>query len=171
MQNVIVYVSIIMFALALLPVYANVYVYADSGRRYFSAKVLLWKFIPVVKLSTAENGKMRLNGNELKIKPGDALSLAQLTMHNVNLFKLIQLGDFGIQSNTSAYLALLQYVGWLPPYNAIKYSGRVCKLKNYVILNCSRERIVYCAKAVCAINLIAAIKILILMLKENVNEI
>lgn len=170
MQNLVVYGTSALFAVALLPLYATVYIYADSGSRYVSANVYLWRVFRPVCISTAEDGKMQFNGKEIKFTPAAALKAGKALIDNLCLFKFVQLCDFGLQSHYGAYLALFQRMAALPLYEYLTVTGSSCRLKNYTVLNAEHGHVIYCGKAACAVNIVAAVKILISVLRESRNE-
>ena len=170
MQNLVVYGVSALFMLSLVPVYTSVYLYADGGRRYVSASVYLWRIFRPLQLSTADDGRMQMNGREFELDPAEALRAVKEVLDNLCLFKLVQLCDIGMQSGYGAYLALFQRMIVLPLYKYIELSGSACKLKNYTVLDDCHDGVIWCGKAVCVFNIVAAVKILICILRGNSNE-
>ncbi len=169
-QDLVVYGVNGLFLLCLLPVYTSVYLYADAGRAYFSVDAYLWRFIHPLQLSTADDGGMRLNGGDLNIGPVAATRAAKVAFDNLCLFKLVQLSDFGLKSGAAAYAALFQRAATFALYKYAELSGSRCKLRNYAVFNAEHGNVVWCGKAVCAVNVVAAAKLLICVLREIGNE-
>lgn len=157
-----------LFFVSVLPVYVSVYAYADSGKKYASANFCLYRIFRFLNVNTEEDGRIMINGKEAGINPAAAVRDGKTVLDNLCVFKIIQLSDFGLGSEKSAYAALLQSAVTFPLYSYIDKSGGACKLKNYVILNAEHSDIKYCAKVVSVINLVAALKILFVLLMERI---
>ena len=170
MENFIVYGACSLFFFSVLPVYVSVYAYADSGQKYASANFCLYRALRFLSVDNDEGGKLRINGKAAGFNPATALRNGKIVFDNLCVFKVIQLSDFGLQSEAGAYAALAQSAVAFPVYSYISKKGSTCKLKNYVILNEEHGNIKYSAKVVSVINLIAALKILFILLLERVNE-
>lgn len=168
MENFIVYGGTALFFVSVLPVYVSVYAYADTGKKYASANFCLYRIFRFLNVNTEEDGRIMINGKEAGINPAAAVRDGKIALDNLCVFKIIQLSDFGLGSEKSAYAALLQSAVTFPLYSYIDKSGSACKLKNYVILNAEHSEIKYCAKAVSVINLVAALKILFVLLTERI---
>ena len=168
MENFIVYGGTALFFVSVLPVYVSVYAYADSGKKYASANFCLYRIFRFLNVNTEEDGRIMINGKEARINPAAAVRDGKIALDNLCVFKIIQLSDFGLGSEKSAYAALLQSAVTFPLYSYIDKSGSASKLKNYVILNAEHSEIKYCAKAVSVINLVAALKILFVLLMERI---
>ncbi len=82
----------------------------------------------------------------------------------------MQLGDYGMQKDGNAYVALAQNCFTTAIYKFIQCNGNYCKLRNYAVLNEEHSEIRYYAKAVTVINMIVMAKILIIILKEKIND-
>lgn len=157
-----------LFFVSVLPVYVSVYAYADSSKKYASANFCLYRVFRFLNVNTEEDGKIMINGKEAGINPALAARDGKIAFDNLCVFKVIQLSDFGLGSDMGAYAALLQSVVTFPLYSYIEKSGSACKLKNYVILNAEHSDIKYCAKVVSVVNLVAAFKILFILLTERI---
>ena len=169
-ENFIVYGVCSLYFLSVLPVYVSVYAYADSSRKYASANFCLYRIFRFLSVDTDDGGKLRINGKVAGFNPAEAIKDGKIVFDNLCVFKVIQLSDFGLKSDSVAYAALLQSAATFPVYSYISKKGSACKLKNYVILNEEHGDIMYSAKVVSVINLITALKILFILLLERINE-
>lgn len=169
MENFIVYGITSLFFFSLLPVYVSVYAYADSGAKYASVNVCLYRVFRLVNINS-EEGKMKINGKDADVNPATALKDGKVFFDNLCLFKIIQLSDFGMESEAGAYASLAQSAFTLPLYHYISRRGYACKLKNYIVFNYEHGDVKYCAKAVSVINLVSALKILFMIFTEKLNE-
>ena len=67
-ENFIVYGITSLFFFSLLPVYVSVYAYADSGAKYASVNVCLYRVFRLVNINS-EEGKMKINGKDADVTP------------------------------------------------------------------------------------------------------
>ncbi len=170
-ESLIVYGATVLFFFSVLPVYVSVYVYADSGKKYASVNFCIYRFLRFLNINSAEDGhSMQINGKDAEIDIPLAMKDAKIALDNTCLFKIIQLSDYGMLRESNTYAALLQGAITFPLYTYLKRSGSKCKLKNYTIFNMEHSELEYAAKVVSVINLIVAIKILIIMLMERIHE-
>lgn len=169
-ENFIVYGCTALFAAALLPVYVSVYAFADSSEKFASTNFCVYRFIRFLNVNTEEGGAVKVNGKDMKINPLIAARDAKVAFDNLCVFKIIQLSDFGLLNQANAYAALGQSAVTFPLYSYIAKRGSSCKLKNYVILNFEHGDIFYTAKVVSVLNIVTALKIIFLLLRERTDE-
>lgn len=169
MGNLIVYGTSSLFFFGLLPVYVSVYTYADSKKKFASLNICIYRIFRLANINSAE-GHIQINGKDAGINIVTAVKNAKTAFDNLCLIKVVQLADFGITNDAGAYASLAHHALTLALYNYISCGGGNCKLSGHVILNCEQDGIRHCAKAVCIINLVAATKILFMILSENADE-
>ena len=170
MQNLIVYGSAFGFLFCLFPVYLTVYVYANTETKYASVNLCIYRYIRFLNINTADNGeKMQINGKDAQIQPYTLVKNTKILVDHICIFKIIQLGDYGIRGGLNAYTALLQNAITLPVYKYLECSGSEYKLKNYTILNAEHCYLHYAAKSACVINMLAALKVLFIIFLEKVK--
>lgn len=170
MDNFIVYGVPALFFAAVLPVYVSVYAYGNTHTKYASVNFCLYRVIRFMNMNTEEDGRLMINGKEAKVNPALALRDGKIAFDNLCISKIVQLSDFGLVKDENAYIALLQSAVTFPLYSYISKKGSFCKLRNYVILNAEHGGITYGAKVVSVINLVAALKILFILMLERINE-
>ncbi|MCD8308958.1 MAG: hypothetical protein LUD19_03805 [Clostridia bacterium] len=171
MQNLLVYGAAAGFLIAVFPVYFSVYAYGNTETKYASANFCLFRYIRFLNVNTAEDGnRMQVNGKDTQFNISQFLKTAKIFLDHVCIFKIIQLSEYGVTSEANAYIALAQSAVTLPLYKYLECTGSRCKLRNYVILNTEHSELRYSAKAVCVINLLAAVKLIYIILKRGLNE-
>ncbi|MCD8372365.1 MAG: hypothetical protein LUD27_03585 [Clostridia bacterium] len=168
MENFIVYGLAAGLFFTVFPVYFSVYAYLNTETRYASANFCVFRFIRFLNINTADGGgKMQVNGKDMQLDLPQLLKNSKILLDNVCVFKIVQLGDYGVREENNAYLALLQNAATLPLYKYLEGTGSRCKLRNYSIINAEHSELHYCGKAVCVINMLAAIKILFIIFSER----
>ncbi|MGN0808264.1 MAG: hypothetical protein ACI4MN_07460 [Candidatus Coproplasma sp.] len=173
MNELIIYLSAAAFIIYIFPVHVFSYVYVTTQKGYISLNVSLYKFIPLYK------GNFKLKASEIDLKPlfnnGGGLKI-KYPSHYVDLYnklcitKIVQVGDFGIQNEDNAYLALAQNSFTQALYTFVKVNGGRTKLKNYVVLNNEHDYICYCLKLVGVINLMTLLRVFIVYFWSVLNE-
>ena len=169
-ENFIVYGLSALFFAAVLPVYVGAYVYVDTGKKYASVSFYVYGAIKFLNINTEDRGRLFVNGKEAGIDPVSAVKNAKITLCNLCVTKIIQLSDFGADSESNAYAALAHSAATLPLYGYLSRVSPFCKLRNYIIFASGHCDINYMAKAVGAINVVSAVKILILLLVRGIYE-
>lgn len=157
----------------LFPIHIYNYIYVNSREHYASINISAYRLFRIFNINTVKNSpaKMQINGKDKKIDMRFVRSRSLQIFNNLCITKIIQLGDFGVQSNKCAYLALGQNALAQTLYAFIKMNGGRTKLKNYTVLNEEHGDFLYYAKVVGAINLITVIKIVLILIVEKLNEI
>lgn len=166
-NTAIVYVSAILFALAVFPVHILHYAYVSTMSNYASVNITLYGVYTVLNFNTDDKLKSALKKRKKKLEAKkqptkDEKDKTGLTPANwVKLYnkicitKIIQLADFGIQNENNVYIALAQKALTDAVYTFVKVNGgSKTKLKNYAILNYEHEHINYYLKLVGVINAI-----------------
>ena len=168
MENFIVYGGTALFFVSVLPVYVSVYAYADSGKKYASANFCLYRIFRFLNVNTEEDGRIMSNVKEAGINPAASVRDGKIALDNLCVFKIIQLSDFGLGSEKSAYAALLQSAVTFPLYSYIDKSGSACKLRHYVVLNAEPSEIKYCAEAVRVIHTVVALQLAVVLVMGRI---
>ncbi len=155
----------------LFPIHISNYVYTDSVEQYASVNVCIFRYIKLFNINTVKNkpNHMMVNGKDKELDFSHVKANAFGVFKRLQLVKMVQLGDYGLMSDSGAYIALAQSAVSNCLYTVMLYSGSYAKLKNYTILNQSRAGIRYYAKAEIAINALAVINIIIYLISEKVK--
>lgn len=172
MNEVAVCVTAALFALAVFPVHVYNYIYLDTGKKYASINAGVYGVINIFNANTVSDNprEMQVNGKNKKIDPTRIKYFFYKIFNCLCLYKVVQLGDYGMQKEGNAYVALVQSCFTTTIYKFIQCNGNYCKLRNYSVLNEEHSEIRYYAKAVTVINLLVAAKILIIILKEKIHD-
>lgn len=173
MGNILVILSAVFFFIGLFPVHIYNYVYVNTAEKYAAVNVSAYRWIRLVNLNTVKNApnKMNVNGKDKQIDTSFIRSRALRIFNNLCLTKIVQVGDYGIQDEKSAYIALAQNSLTQGLYYFIKANGGRTKLKNYTVLNEEHGDVVYYAKVVGVINAVTVAKILTILIWGKLNEI
>lgn len=170
MNLAVVYLSAFGFALYIFPVYVYNYAFISTKDKRLTAKVLIYKLLPIYKIEKQLNGKIRKesrNVKPLKLKyPKHYLDL----YNKLCITKIIQICDFGMQNQVNVYAAVLQNSLTQAVYGFVKANGGKTKLKNFVVLNGEHGDVVYCLKLVGVVNLVTLLRIGIIYLWSLLNE-
>ncbi len=163
-------VNAALFAILIFPVHLYNYIYINTGQKYASLNVGTygWNFFNVNTVKDRPN-EMQVNGKNKKIDIKQFKSSFYKIFNCICLYKMVQLGDFGMQGEANAYIALAQNCLTTAIYKFIQINGNFCKLRNYTILNQEHSDIRYYAKTVTVINGFVVLKILIILLMEKIN--
>ncbi len=171
MNYVAIWIILGIIILLIFPINISSYIYIDQRRKYSSLNVCAFKFIRFFNLNTVEDNpfKMEINGKSSDIDLNKLKTNIFGIISRIPVKKVIQLGDYGILSDTSAYLALIQSRLSEIVYR-ISCTKKSVKLKNYTVLNQSEKGVRYYAKIVSVVNLIIIFNVIIYLLMEKLNE-
>lgn len=170
MSNAIVYVSAILFFIAIFPVHVLNYVFISTGKRYASFNVTVYRLFTIINLNTekdrisykkSDNGRQKplmTNTNWLKL------------FNNLCITKIVQLGDYGIKNENNVYIALANNAFTNALFSFIKINGGKTKLKNYAILNYEHSYVNYYLKLAGVINVITLAKLFTVFIWGKLNE-
>lgn len=170
MGEAMVYVSAVGFAVALFPIHLYNYIYINTESKYVGLNICVYRFIRFYNANTVKNklGEMQVNGKSKKFDPQQTRRKAYRIFNNLCIFKIVQLGDFGLVEQNNAYAVLAQHALTTAIYKFIQINGSYTKLRNYTILNQEHGFIRYYCKAVTIINAIVIGKI---FLMEKINAL
>lgn len=171
MENTAAVVAVCLCAVLLFPIHIDNYLYINKDEKYVSLNIVLYSFIRVFNINTVKNSptKMQVNGRERNIKADVIKKNALKIVKELTLTKIVQLGDYGMQSENNAYAALMQSLLTNALYSYMDYRRKI-KLKNFVILNTAHKNILHYAKISCVINIVTLLKILIKISLGRINE-
>ncbi len=171
MSEAAVYIAAIGFALCVFPFHIYNYVYINTADKYASVNAGVYK-INFFNANTVKDkpNEMQVNGKSKKIEPNKLkLSLYKI-FNQLCIYKVVQLGDYGVMNENNAYIVLAQHGLTTAIYKFLQMNGNYCKLRNYTILNCEHSAIRYYAKAVTIINLFVVSKIILIIFLEKLHE-
>ena len=163
-----VYLSAIGFALSLFPVHLYNYIYVNSEEKYAGLNIGVYGLINFFNANTVKNkpGEMQINKKfDLKKVKFSAYKI----FNSLCIFKIVQLGDYGIKKPSNAYIAFAQNTLTTAIYKFIQINGHYAKLRNYSVLNYEHEDIRYYCKLVTILNMFVVGKILFILLLEKLN--
>lgn len=171
MNEAMVYLSALGFALSLFPFHLYNYIYVNTENKYMAVNVCAYRFIRVFNVNTVKDkpGEMQINGKNKKLNLKDFKFSAYKIFNSLCIFKIVQLGDFGLSKDKNAYLVLAQNALTTALYKFIQINGHYAKLRNYTVLNKEHGFIRYYCKAVTIINLFVVGKIILIILMEKIN--
>lgn len=171
MSEAAIYIAAIGFIISIFPIHIYNYVYINTADKYASLNVGVYKF-NFFNANTVKDkpNEMEINGKSEKVDP-NKLKLSLFKIFNqLCIYKLIQLGDYGVIKEDNAYAALAQYGLTTAIYKFLQLNGNYCKLRNYTVINCEHSAIRYYAKMVTIINLFVVSKIFLIIILEKLNE-
>ena len=171
MTDVLVWLSAVGFLLAVFPVHVFNYVFINTTTKYASINAGVYG-IRFFNANTVENNprEMQINGKKKKVDPSKLKLNFYKIFNQICIYKIVQLGDYGMQKDANAYVLLLQNGLTTAIYKFLQMNGNYGKLRNYVVLNAEHSDIRYYAKAVTVINLMVVAKILFIIIMEKINE-
>lgn len=172
MSEAVVYVAAIGFLIAVFPFHIYNYVFVNTQTKYVSVNAGVFAF-NFFNANTVENNpsEMQINGKNKKID-AKKLNISLYKIFNqVCVYKVVQLGDYGLGKDGNAYAALAQHAFTTAIYKFIQVNGNYCKLRNFTIFNQSHSHIRYYAKVVTIINLMVLAKIFFIIIMEKINEL
>lgn len=160
------------FVLVVFPVHVYNYLYLNTEIKFASINAGIYK-ISFFNANTIENNprEMQINGKKKKIDPTVFSLNYYRIFKQICVYKIVQLGDFGVRDDKKIYVLLVQNALTNAIYNFLKINRNYCKLKNYTILNEEHSEIRYYAKAVTVLNVIVVLKIMLIILMEKINEL
>ena len=170
MNEAMVYMSAIGFALALFPIHLYNYIYINTETKYAGLNVCAYRFIRFFNANTIKDrpGEMQVNGKNKKLDLKKRHRAYQI-FNSLCIFKIVQLGDFGLAKQNNAYIALTQNALTTAIYKFIQINGNYAKLRNYTVLNEEHDYIRYYCKAVTIINSFVVGKIILILILEKLN--
>ncbi len=172
MSDALVYLSAIGFFISVFPIHVVNYVYVTTLQPYASVNVCLYRFIRILNINTVKNSltKMSVNGKEKKMDKSFINKNALKIFNNLCITKIVQVGDFGIQSEFNIYAAFCQKCLTEAVYAFVRINGGRTKLRNYTLLNYEHDYINYYMKVAGIINLMTIGKIFSILIWEKLNE-
>lgn len=172
MGNAMVYLSAALFALSVFPFHIYNYIYINTEDGYASLNAGVYG-INFFNANTVKNNprEMQINGKNRKIEPKKLKGSLYKIFNQICLYKIVQLGDYGLKNQSNAYVALAQSALSTALYKFIQINGNYCKLRNYTILNEEHSEVRYYAKTVTIINLTVVAKIILIILWEKLHEL
>lgn len=170
MNEAMVYMSAVGFAIALFPIHFYNYIYINTENKYASLNVCAYRFLRFYNANTVKNsiGEMQVNGKNVKFDPQKVKYSAYKIFNSLCLYKIVQLGDYGMTGQNNAYIVLAQNALTTAIYKFIQINGNYTKLRNYTVLNQEHGFIRYYCKAVTIVNIIVINKILLILLMEKI---
>lgn len=171
MADVWVWLAGVVFFLAVFPLHIYNYLFINTATKYASINAGIYG-INFFNANTVENNprEMQVNGKKKKIDASSFNLNFYKIFNQLCIYKIIQLGDYGIQKDGNAYILLLQHGLTTAIYKFLQMNGNYGKLRNYAVLNSEHSDIRYYAKAVTVVNLIVVAKILFIIVMEKINE-
>jgi len=170
-MNVAVYIGAALFALLVFPFHLYNYVYINTEEKYASLNVGVYG-INFYNLNTVKNrpGEMQVNGKNKKVDVKSVNVNTYKIFNQLCLYKIVQLGDYGVRKDANIYIAFGQNCFTTAIYKFVQMNGNFCKLRNYTILNEEHDDIRYYAKAVTVVNAVVVLKIIYILLKGKLHE-
>ena len=172
MNEAMVYLSAVGFALTLFPVHLYNYIYVNSENKYASLNIGVYKMFNFFNANTVKDkpGEMQVNGKSKKMDMRNVKSSAYKIFNTLCIYKIVQLGDYGVKEQKNAYVALAQSAFTTAIYKFIQINGNYSKLRNYTVLNEESDNVRYYCKAVTILNFVVVGKIILILLLEKLNE-
>lgn len=173
MNEAMVYLSAAGFALALFPIHLYNYIYINTETKYAGLNVCAYRFLRFYNANTVKDkpGQMQVNGKSKKFSPEKIKFSAYKIFNSLCIFKIVQLGDYGLIKQNNAYVVLAQNAFTTALYKFIQINGNYTKLRNYTVLNQEHEYIRYYCKAVTIINSFVVGKIILILILEKLNAL
>jgi len=171
MTDVLVWLAAVGFLLAVFPLHVYNYFYINTEKKYASVNAGIYG-INFFNANTVENNprEMQINGKKKNIDPSKFKLNFYKIFNQLCIYKIVQLGDYGMQKDRNAYILLLQNGLTTAIYKFLQMNGNYGKLRNYSVLNAEHSEIRYYAKAVTVINGIVIAKIILIIIMEKINE-
>ena len=173
MNEAIVYIAAVGFALAIFPIHLYNYIYINTENKYAGLNVCAYRFLRFYNANTVKNkpGEIQVNGKSKKFDPQDVKFSSYKIFNSLCILKIVQLGDYGLGEQNNAYIVLVQNALTTAIYKFIQINGNYTKLRNYTVLNHEHEYIRYYCKAVTIINLFVIAKIILILIMEKINAL
>ena len=171
MKEAMVYMSAVGFAFSLFPVHFYNYIYINTENKYASLNSGLYGLINLFNVNTVKDrpGEMEVNGKSKKIDPRTIKASAYKIFNSLCIYKIVQLGDFGMKQDKNAYALLTQNSLTVALYKFIQTNGNYAKLRNYTIANEEHGFVRYYLKAVTIVNSFVIAKIIMILILEKLN--
>ncbi len=171
MTDVFVWLAAVGFLLAVFPLHVYNYFYINTENKYASVNAGIYG-INFFNANTVENSprEMQINGKKKNIDPSKFKLNYYKIFNQLCIYKIVQLGDYGMQKERNAYILLLQNAFTTAIYKFLQMNGNYGKLRNYSVLNAEHSEIRYYGKAVTVINGIVIAKIILIIIMEKINE-
>ena len=168
MNEALVYLGALGFTIFIFPIHINNYIYINTGLKYASLNIGIFKFnfynVNTVKDSFSE---MQINGKSKKVDAKKLNVSLYKIFNQLCIYKIVQLGDFGVKKDANVYAALVQNCFATAIYKFIQINGNYCKLRNYTIFNEDHSEIRFYAKTVTILNLSVIAKIIFIIIMEK----
>lgn len=171
MNEAMVYLTAIGFAISIFPVHLYNYLYINTETRYAGLNIGVYRYLNFFNANTIEDkpGEMQVNGKNKKMDLSAVRASAYKIFDTLCIYKIVQMGDYGLKDDKSAYVALFQSAFSTAIYKFIQAHGNYAKLRNYTILNEEHGFLRYYLKAVTIINFIVVGKIILILIMEKLN--
>ena len=171
MSEAAVYIAAIGFAISIFPIHIYNYIYINTADKYASLNAGVYK-LNFFNINTVKDkpNEMQINGKSAKVDPKKFKLSFYKIFNQLCIYKLIQLGDYGVMNENNAYIVLAQHGLTTAIYKFLQMNGNYCKLRNYTVINCEHSSIRYYAKAVTIINLFVLSKIILIIILEKLHE-
>lgn len=171
MSEALVYISAIVFLIAVFPVHIVSYVYVSTAERYASINVTLYRLFTILNANTEKPPKTEDKAKDEKDKDKLMTPPNWLKIFNsLCITKIVQLGDYGLQNPDNAYVALANGAATNAVYTFVKVNGGKTKLRNYTLFNYEHDGVNYYLKLAGVINVITLLKLLIIFYWGKINE-
>lgn len=172
MSEALVYISAILFSVAIFPVHVLVYVYVSTAEKYASINVTLYRLVTILNVNTVRPPKPDDDKNEGENKKNKLMTPPNwLKMFNsLCITKIVQLGDYGLQNPDNAYVALANGAITNAAYAFVKANGGKTKLKNYPVFNYEHANVNYYLKLEGVINVFTLLKLILIFYWGKINE-
>lgn len=171
-MTALIWLAAVGFAISVLPIHVYNYIYLNSADKYLSLNAGLYGKFNLINVNSVKNqpSKMQVNGKDRNIDANKIKLSTYKIFNSLCIYKIIQLGDYGLKSDNNSYFALAQSGFTTAIYKFIQCNGHYAKLRNYIVLNAEHGHITYYAKVVTVINLFVITKIIMILLTEKINE-
>lgn len=173
MNEAMVYMSAIGFALSLFPVHLYNYIYINTENKYAGLNVCAYRILRFYNANTIKDkpGEMQINGKNTKFDLHNIRFSAYKIFNSLCIYKIVQLGDYGMVEQKNAYILLTQNALTTAIYKFIQINGNYAKLRNYTVINQEHGDIRYYCKAVTIINSFVVGKIILIIIMEKLNAL
>lgn len=175
MSEALVYISAIVFLIAVFPVHIIGYVYVSSAEKYASVNVTLYRLFTILNFNTEKPPEQDDKDKDEDKDDGKSKNL--MTPQNwLKIFnklcitKIVQLGDYGLQNTDNAYVALANKTLTDAVYTFVKVNDGKTKLKNFSVLNYEHADVNYYLKLAGVINIITLTRLIITFIWGKINE-
>ena len=173
MNEAMVYMSAVGFAIAVFPIHLYNYIYINTENKYAGLNVCAYRFLRLFNANTVKDrpGEMQVNGKNKKFDVKKLHYSAYKIFNSLCIFKIVQLGDFGVAEQKNSYIVLAQNALTTAIYKFIQINGNYAKLRNYTVLNQEHDYIRYYCKAVTILNSFVVGKIILILIMEKLHAL